>query len=60
MANESTSLRGFLDQIEARLDVTEPLEVEDSWSVASLGPAKGGLVGLGTEISRVGAREQAP
>jgi hypothetical protein len=51
MGNESTSLRGFLDLVESRLDVTEPAVLEDC-SVASIGPAQGGLVGLDVDTGR--------
>jgi hypothetical protein len=51
MGNESTSLRGFLDLVESRLDVTEPAVLEDC-SVASIGPVQGGLVGLDVDTGR--------
>ena len=52
MANEPTSLRGFLDLVEARLDVTEPAALGDGCCVARLAPARGGLVGLDADTGR--------
>jgi hypothetical protein len=51
MGNEST-LRNFLDTVEARLDVTEPAVIDNGCAVASIAPSKDGLVGLDVDTGR--------
>jgi hypothetical protein len=51
----TTSLKGFLDRVEARLDLTEPAATADGFCVAALAPAAGGLVGLDVDTGRCGS-----
>jgi hypothetical protein len=52
MSEEITTLRNFLELVEASLDLSEPTALDDDCSVASVSPVKGGLVGLDVDTGR--------